>query len=118
MPSYRQDRINDAVAGEISEILRNVKDPRVSKCFVSISGAEVSRDLSVAKVYYSVLGSDDDLSKGIASASGYIRGELAKRLNLRITPKIIFIRDKNTETAMEISKILNEINDADSKKDN
>lgn len=111
MGAYRQDRINDAVAAEMTEILRLVKDPRVSKAFISISGAQVSRDLSQAKIFYSVFGPDRDVEAGIASASGFARSELAKRLNLRITPKLMFVREHGAERAMEISKILKEFQD-------
>lgn len=106
MGAYRQDRINDAVASELTEILRTVKDPRVSRAFISISGAQVSRDLSQAVIFYSVLGPDREVEAGISSASGYIRGELAKRLNLRVTPKLVFRREHGAEKAMDIAKIL------------
>ncbi len=106
MGAYRQDRINEAVAAELTEILRVVKDPRVSRAFISISGAEVSKDLSQAKIFYSVFGPDRDVEEGIASAAGFIRGELAKRMNLRITPKLVFLREHGAEKAMDIAKIL------------
>lgn len=106
MGAYRQDRINEAVASELTEILRAVKDPRVSRAFISISGAQVSRDLSQAVIFYSVLGPDREVEAGISSASGFIRGELAKRLNLRVTPKLIFRREYGAEKAMDIAKIL------------
>ena len=108
MANYRQDRINDAVAAEMAAILRTVKDPRVSQAFISISGANVTKDLEQAKIFYSVLGPDQDVEVGLASASGYIRSELAKRLNLRITPKLLFIREHGAEHAMKISQILKE----------
>lgn len=111
MGAYRQDRVNDAVSAELTEILRMVKDPRISRAFISISGAEVTKDLSQAKIYYSVFGPDKDVEAGIASASGFIRGELAKRLNLRITPKLIFIREHGAERAMDIAKILKDFQD-------
>ena len=106
---HRQDKLNNAVCLELSAIIREVKDPRVSGAFVSIVGASVSPDLSTAKVFYSVLGSDEGVQKGLVSASGFIRSELAKRLNLRITPKLTFVRDNNTERAMNISQILKNI---------
>ena len=105
--AHRIDRINESVARELTEILRNVKDPRVSGAFISITGVDVSADLSFAKVHYSVLGScDPKLEKGLVSASGYIRGELASRLNLRVTPKLTFLKDDTAEKAMKISDIL------------
>lgn len=109
MAGHRQDKLNNAVSGELASIIREVKDPRVSGAFVSIVGASVSPDLSTAKVFYSVLGSDEGVDKGLVSASGFIRSELAKRLNLRITPKLTFVRDNNTERAMNISRILKDI---------
>lgn len=105
--AHRIDRINESVARELTDILRGVKDPRVSSAFISITGVEVSADLSVAKVHYSVLGrSDPDLYKGLVSASGYIRGELASRLDMRNTPKLTFIKDDTAEKAMKIADIL------------
>ncbi len=109
MAGRRQDKLNNAVSGEIAAIIREVKDPRVAKAFVSIVGANVSPDLSVAQIFYSVLGDDEGVQKGLVSATGFIRSELAKRLNLRITPKLTFIRDNNTERAMYISRILKDI---------
>lgn len=109
MAGHRQDKLNNAVCGELAAILREVKDPRVSGAFVSIVGANVAPDLSTAKIYYSVLGPDEGVQKGLVSATGFIRSELAKRLNLRITPSLTFVRDNNTERAMNISRILKDI---------
>ena len=106
MAARRQDKINEEVARELTSILRTVKDPRVSGAFIS-----VSRDLSLARVYYSVLGSADGADKGLASAAGYIRSELAARLNLRVTPKLVFLRDDSAERAMKISEILKDIDE-------
>lgn len=109
MAGHRQDKLNNAVCLELAVIIREVKDPRVSGTFVSIVGANVSPDLSTARIFYSVLGSDEGVQKGLVSATGFIRSELAKRLNLRVTPKLTFVRDNNTERAMEISQILKNI---------
>ena len=109
MGGRRQDKLNHAVSEELAQILRDVKDPRVAGAFISISGASVAPDLSSAKVFYSVLGDDTDVEKGLKSASGHIRSELASRLNLRITPKLIFVRSTNIESAMNISRILKDI---------
>ena len=109
MAGHRQDKVNNAVCAEMAAILREVKDPRVSGTFVSIVGASVSPDLSTARIFYSVLGKDEGFQKGLVSATGFIRSELSKRLNLRITPKLTFVRDNNTERAMEISQILKNI---------
>ena len=108
----RIDRINEEVSKELTMIFRNVKDPRVSSAFISISSVNVSGDLSFAKVYYSLLSGDTtEVKKGLTSASGYIRSELARRLNMRNTPKLIFIEDNVTERAIHISQILKKIDE-------
>ena len=114
--AHRTDKINESVSREITDILRSVKDPRVSGAFISVTGVSVSNDLSFAKVYYSVLGAnanDRDIAKGLDSASGYIRSELAARLNLRVTPKLSFVKDNTAERAMRISDILKNIEYSD-----
>ncbi|MDD4124421.1 MAG: 30S ribosome-binding factor RbfA [Eubacteriales bacterium] len=112
MASYRIDQINEQVREVMTAIFRTVKDPRISKAFISVTGADVAKDLSVAKIYYSVLvGKEDDVAEGLKSAGGYIRSELAKGLNLRITPKLTFIKDDSTERAMHIASLLKEIDD-------
>ena len=63
MANYRRGRINDEVRKALSEILREVKDPRVSSAFISITGADVTPDLKFAKIYYSLLGADGDKEK-------------------------------------------------------
>lgn len=105
--AHRLDKINESVARELTDILRGVKDPRVASAFISVTGVEVTADLAYAKVHYSVLGaSAPDLQKGLVSASGHIRSELAARLNLRNTPKLTFIKDDTAERAMKIADIL------------
>ncbi len=107
MAKYRQGRINDEFQKEVAMILRDVKDPRVSGAFISITAAEVTPDLKYAKVYYSALmGDKKDVKKGLLSSAGFIRGQIAKRMNLRITPEITFIEDGSIEYGAKISKIL------------
>ena len=108
MAKYRQNRVNEAVKQEMAQILRDVKDPRIAGALVSITGAEVTKDLKFAKIYFSVLGDDkDDVLKALKSASGFFRSELAKRINLRITPELSFAYDSSIEYGANISKILN-----------
>lgn len=107
MANYRRGRINDEVQKEIAGILREVKDPRVSKAFVSITGAEVTPDLKYAKIYYSALyGDKKEVRLGLRAAAGFIRGQLARRMNLRMTPELTFIEDGSIEHGAKISKIL------------
>ena len=82
MGRYRQDRVNDAVKQEMAQILRDVKDPRIISAFVSITGADVTKDLKFAKIYFSILeGDPKEVKKALTGASGFFRSELAKRLN-------------------------------------
>ncbi len=112
MANYRRGRINDEVTKEIAGILREVKDPRVKNAFVSITGAEVTPDLKYAKIYYSSLSGDEkELRRGLKAASVFMRGALAKRMNLRITPELTFIRDTSLEYGAHISSLLNKIED-------
>ncbi len=107
MANYRRGRINDEVQKEIALIIRNVKDPRVSKAFISITGAEVTPDLKYAKIYYSALyGDKKEVRAGLKAASGFIRGQLSRAMNLRITPELAFIEDGSIEYGAKISKIL------------
>ncbi len=110
MANYRRGRINDEVQKELSSILRDVKDPRVSGAFVSVTAVDVTPDLKFAKIYYSALmGDKKELSKGLKAASGYIRSQIAQRLNLRITPELTFILDDSVAHGAHISKLLNSI---------
>lgn len=107
MAKYRQGRINDEFQNQVALILRDVKDPRVSGAFISVTGAEVTPDLKYAKVYYSALmGDKKEVKRGLVSSAGFIRGQIAKRMNLRITPEITFIEDGSIEYGAKISKIL------------
>lgn len=107
MAKYRQGRINDELQKEVAMILRDVKDPRVSGAFISVTAAEVTPDLKFAKVYYSALmGDKKEIKRGLISSAGFIRGQIAKRMNLRITPEITFVEDGSIEYGAKISKIL------------
>jgi len=115
MAKYRQNRINDAVAIELAVILREVKDPRVSDAMITVTAADVTPDLKYAKIYYSVLGADGDKEQlkniylGLKSAAGFIRSQLAKRLNMRATPELTFVEDSSVKHGVEIAAILNSL---------
>lgn len=114
MAKYRQDRINDSVCAELSQIIREVKDPRVSNALITITAADVTADLKYAKIFYSSMtGDDKEIAKGLKSATGFIRRELAHRLNLRITPELSFVYDGSVEHGIEIARILNGLNITD-----
>ena len=111
MASYKINRVNEEMMREMSQIVRAVKDPRVNSGFVTITHCDVSGDLKFAKIYYSVLNGDwGEVKKGLISAKGYIRREIAERLNMRNTPELTFVADDSMEQGAKISKILNEMN--------
>ena len=110
MANYRRGRINDEMKKELSAVLREVKDPRVSGAFISITSVEVTGDLKFAKVYYSaMMGDKKEVAKGLKSSAGFIRREIARRLNLRMTPEFTFCEDHSIEHGARISKLLNGI---------
>ena len=110
MAKHRRGRINDEVVKEVSSILRDIKDPRVSGAFISVTAADVTPDLKFAKIYYSVLtGDEKEVAKGLKSGTGYIRRCLAQSLNLRITPELTFVRDGSIAHGAHISELLHKI---------
>ena len=118
MAKYRQGRINDEFQKEVAMILRDVKDPRVSGAFISVTAAEVTPDLKYAKVYYSsLMGDKKEIRMGLRAAAGFIRGQIARRMNLRITPEITFVEDGSIEYGAKISKILEGITITDPDED-
>ena len=119
MANYRRGRINDEMKKELSAVLREVKDPRVSDAFISITSVEVTGDLKFAKVYYSaMMGDKKEIAKGLKSSAGYIRREIARRLNLRMTPEFTFVEDHSIEHGAHISKLLNGIEISPEEDDN
>lgn len=107
MAKYRRGRINDEMCRELAQAVRRVKDPRVSEAFISITGAEVSPDLKYAKIFYSALrGDPKETAKGLKSCAGFLRREIAQRMNLRITPELVFCFDQSITYGAHISKLL------------
>ncbi len=108
MANYRRGRINEEMQKELTMILRRVKDPRVSEAFISVTAADCTPDLKFAKIYYSVMGGDQkEVAKGLKAATGFIRRELARSLNLRITPELTFVADVSVAYGAHIASILN-----------
>ena len=105
--SIKNTRINGEVQKELSTIIRNeIKDPRIHP-MTSVMAVEVAPDLKTCKAYISVLGEKEAKEatiKGLNSAEGYIRRQLAKNLNLRNTPEIRFILDESIEYGVNMSK--------------
>lgn len=111
--SIKNTRINGEVQKELSRIIsREIKDPRIGE-MTSVVAVEVSPDLKSCKAYVSVLGDDAaraETLKGLNSAMGFIRKELARTINLRNTPEITFFVDQSIEYGVNMSKLIDEVN--------
>jgi len=111
--SIKNTRINEEVLHELCDIIRGeIKDPRINE-FTSVVSVEVAPDLKTCKAYISVLGdetSQKSTLEGLNSARGYIKNQLAKRINLRNTPEITFIIDQSIEYGVRMSHLIDEVN--------
>jgi len=107
----RRDRVTEAIKKEASLIIHDeLKDPRLG--FVTITRVELSADLRFAKIFYSVLGKEEEHKKtheALESALGFIRRLIAQRINLRFAPEIIFREDRSSEYSVRIQEVLEEI---------
>lgn len=109
--SNRLGRIDEELKKEISSIITyDLKNPNITG-MISVTKAKITPDLKYAKVYVSILNSKNvkETLAGLKKSSGFVRTEVAKRINLRITPEIIFILDDSMEYGERIDKILKEI---------
>lgn len=113
MAGYKINRITSDIKLCLSEILKDVKDPRISK-MLSIVKVDVSNDLSYAAVYVSAIeGYAETVSsvKALKGAAGYIRRELGARMSLRKVPELRFIADDSIEQSANISRIIQSLNE-------
>ncbi len=113
MPSFRNDRIQEEMKREIDHVIRDeLSDPRLKQGTYSITHVDVTRDLSYAKVYVSVLEEDlkKEVIKALKSAAGFIRRELMRGMNLRYTPELQFIEDNNIAYGIRINEIIKRVN--------
>ena len=108
MSTNRIGRINEEIQRELSELLRNVKDPRVQKTMISITRVQTTSDLRYAKVFFSVLDKDlgKETLKGLKSAGGWLRRELGAKLQLRYTPELVWEEDESITHGARIFDIL------------
>ncbi|MBP1991292.1 30S ribosome-binding factor RbfA [Paenibacillus eucommiae] len=112
MARVRVGRVGEQIKKELSQIVQSeLKDPRIG--FITVTGVEITNDLSLAKVYVSVLGTDEEKEatlKAIASGSGYIRAELGKRIRLRKIPELQFKFDASIDYGSRIDNLLHQLN--------
>jgi ribosome-binding factor A len=110
--SLKNVRINAEVQRALSDIIRNeIKDPRV-QLMTTVTDVYVTPDLKYCTVYVSILGNEkevEDTIKGLKSASGFIRKQLASEVNLRNTPELKFEVDNSLEYGMKMSKLIDEV---------
>lgn len=112
MPSYKLGRTTEDIRREVSAILRELKDPRVSGCMLSVVRVEVTNDLSYCTVYVSAMEgmeTAENAVKGLKSAAGYVRRELGNRLKLRHVPEMIFKATDSIGYSANISRILHDL---------
>jgi ribosome-binding factor A len=106
----RMRRVNESVRQVLSEALPELKDPRIG--FVTVTGVETSADLRQARVYVSVLGSEQkrkDTLAGLAAAHGVLQARLARELRMKRTPTLAFEYDPTVEEGVRMSKLIDEL---------
>ena len=110
MNSARSARIADQIQRSLAEVIRTeLRDPRVG--LVTLTGVELSRDQSHAKVFYTVMGTGPDVEaagEGLSRAAGFLRSELAHRLTTRKVPELHFEFDESVERGVRLSRIIDE----------
>ena len=109
----RLARINDELMKECANVIRQLKDPRVP-ALVSVLRTETTRDLSLCKVYLTMYGSDEEKTacfEAVVGAAGFIRTEIARRMNLRQTPELKFIPDDSIERGQKLIQLINKVNE-------
>jgi ribosome-binding factor A len=104
----RSQRLGAQVLRTLSELLRfETKDPSLTS--VSLTAVDLSRDLGVAKVYYSLLNPDEDpqpVQEGLQRASGFLRGKLGKSLEIRHVPELRFVHDDSIAQGVELNRLI------------
>lgn len=112
MANIKIERLNNAFMEEISKILMlEIKDENIK--FVTITGVDITSDLSYAKVYFTVLDQDkkDATLKSLNGASHFIRGKLSEKIDIRYTPELKFIYDESIAYGKHIENIIDKINE-------
>ena len=111
MASNRIGRINEEIQKELASLIRNLKDPRVQDTMISITHVETTPDLRYAKVYASFLQEEkaSDALKGLKSASGYLRRELGRSLQLRYTPELVWALDDSITYGAKMLELINSL---------
>jgi len=112
MANNRINKINEEVRRELATVIRELKDSRIPM-LTSVVAVNVTNDLSYAKCYISVMGDADVQKKaleGLKSASGFIRREVGRRIDLRHTPEFLFEIDHSIEHGAYINQVISDLN--------
>ena len=109
----RQDMLGEQIAEDMSDLIRNrLKDPRVG--FASVTNVELSADLRYAKVFVSVMGTPDEqraTMRALEHATGFLRHELAQRLNIRYTPELSFRLDESIARGTHLLELMRQVHE-------
>ena len=113
MASVRPERVGAEIQAAVADMLTRglLKDPRIGG-FITVTGVKVAPDLTSARVFYSVLGTDEQkvaTHKGLEAARGFVRREVSKRVKLRISPEIFFSYDASIDEGDKIERLIKEV---------
>jgi ribosome-binding factor A len=116
----RSDRVTEQIHRELSELLRQVKDPRVAHLLplVTLTGVEITPDYAHAKVFYTSLAGherDEEIARGLRHAAGFLRRELGRRVRIHHTPELHFTFDASVERGTWLSRLIDEAVESDNK---
>ena len=120
MPSLRGQRINQEMRKELSSLIRDLKDPRIP-LMTSVTAAEVTKDQKFAKIYISVMGTEQQKQKaieGLKNAASFLRREVGRNLKLRNTPELNFVLDNSIEYGSEMIEKIRKLSKEDNKEEN
>lgn len=112
MASIRPERVAGEIQAAVAELFTrgDIHDPRVG--FITLTGVKVSPDLSVAQVFYSMIGTDEQKAqtqKGLDAAKSYVRREVTKKVKLRISPEVFFTFDPSLDEGDKIERLLKQV---------
>src|SRR6478752_5696068 len=108
----RPERVGQEIQAAIGDMINRgmLRDPRIG--FITITGVKVSPDLRVAKVFYSMIGTEEEKAQtqaGLEAAKGFVRREVTKAVQLRVSPEVFFVFDESVETGDRIDRLLRDV---------
>ncbi len=110
--SIRPERVAQEIQAAVADLLirGEIKDPRIG--FITVTGVKVSPDLSVARIFYSLIGSDEQRAQtqeGLDAAKSFVRREVTRRVKLRVSPEVFFSFDPSLEEGDKIERLIKEV---------